>query len=258
MKKLTAFILVFAMTICLAGCNETATNKQEKDKKIGRIISYDDFTREMSKKINLDKYEISTNETNGGLWYNIKNKNTISYKESNYEITVDDITFTMPIKLCDLLDKGFTLEEDIVREDVLEWGGDLITPKGNKFSVFALNFYGDSTNVYDCYVTQVCFDCVDSPYDTYMGVSSLNPEIEMMGGITKTATIDDVISLLGEPSRMRVKAVDLEDPNSDYCIIYLDYAVVTEEIPNGSLIFTFWPCDGEQSQELSGVNYSLH
>ncbi len=263
MKKLIAFILVLAITVCLAGCNETATSsgaesEQETNKKIGRIISYDDFTREMSKKINLDNYEISTKEIYGELWYDIKFENTISYKKSNYEITVDNITFTMPIKLSDLLDKGFTLEEDIVRKDVLEWGDHLITPKGNKFSVFALNFYGDSTNVYDCYATQVCFDCVDSPYDTYMGVSSLNPEFEIMGSITKTATIDDVVSLLGEPSRMRVKAVDLESPNNDYCIIHLEYAVVTDEIPNGSIIFTFWSCDGEQSQELSSVNYSLH
>ena len=50
MKKLTVFILVFAMLICLAGCNETTTSEQETDQKIGRIISYDDFTREMSKK----------------------------------------------------------------------------------------------------------------------------------------------------------------------------------------------------------------
>ena len=105
MKKLTVFILVFAMLICLAGCNETTTSEQETDQKIGRIISYDDFTREMSKKINLDNYEISVNETNGGLWYNIKTENTISYKESNYEITVDDITFSLPIKVSDLLAK---------------------------------------------------------------------------------------------------------------------------------------------------------
>lgn len=228
--------------------------------RIGKIINYDDFATEMSKRINLNDYNVSTLESGRRKEANyfLKSDKSISYKESNYEITVDDITFSLPTKVSDLLDKGFTVEEENINDPLLQFGSDFISPKENELCTFVMDFYGDSTNFYDCYVTQVDFCCIESS-NGQEGLKASQPEFDIMEGINKNSSIDDVVLRLGEPNYIKIAAINNEPPFYDWCMIQLAYDIVTPTIPNGSIWFTFMSSEKSNSPEsLEGVNYSIH
>ncbi len=229
--------------------------------RIGKIINHDDFAREMSKRINLNDYKVSKRYSGKfkEYTYNLKSDKSVSYRESNYEITVDDITFSLPIKVSDLLAKGFTVEEENINDPILQFGSDFISPKGNEMLAFVMNFYGDSTNFYDCYVTQVDFSCIESS-NGQEGIRSTRPDFDIMEGINKDSSIDDVVLRLGEPNHINIAAIDNDGPFYDWCLIQLAYDIVTPTIPNGSIWFTFMSSakSDAPTESLESVNYSIH
>lgn len=225
--------------------------------RIGKILNGNDLVHEMSKRLNLDDYNISFSQSGYTQNYDLKYDKSISYKESNYEITVDDITFSLPIKVSDLLAKGFTVEDPNFTQEVLQGGPNFISPKGNELLTFVMDFYGDSTNFYDCYVTQVLFSGVESS-DGQEGLKASQPDFDILEGINKNSTVDDVVLRLGEPNHFNIMAIDNDAPFYDWCIIQLSYDVVTDELPNGSIWFTFFSSEKTDSPEtLEGVSYSL-
>lgn len=111
------------------------------DNKIGKIITYNDFMKQMSKKIDFNEYDIKIQDFCAGFDYetdyfvytydSIEQDKNIEYNPSNYDITIDGITITIPIKVSDLIDKGFVLTNDSsFNQQLLAGGADLCSPKG--------------------------------------------------------------------------------------------------------------------------------
>lgn len=148
----------------------TALNTNNR---IGRIIDHDDFVREASKRLNLNDYDVLKEDYSASFGngyksvhytYDLKTDKSISHKVSNYDVTIDDITITMPIKVSDFLSKGFTVEEKFFDDSILQGSAYFTSPCGNKVLTFIMNFYGNSRNFNDCYITQVLFSCYEKTF----------------------------------------------------------------------------------------------
>ena len=243
----------------------TALNTNNR---IGRIIDHDDFVREVSKKLNLNDYDVlkedhSASFGNGlkivDYTYDLKTNKSISHKVSNYDVTVDGITITMPIKVSDLLSKGFTVKEKFFDDRILQGGAFFTSPSGNKVDTFIMNFYGNSSNFNDCYITQIGFMCYEHTVKYQEGISPTRPDFEMIEGINKDSTLDDIISRLGEPNKIILMTTDNQPMNYKDCVIQLYYKVYTPSLPNGELVFNLRPVLNNIAPEdfLTDVSFAL-
>ena len=242
----------------------TASNTNNR---IGRIIDHDDFVREVSKKLNLNDYDVlkkdySDSFGNGlkivDYTYDLKTNKSISHKVSNYDVTIDGITITMPIKVSDFLSKGFTIVEKSFDNSILMGGAFFRSPDGNKVTAFIMNFYGNSRTFNDCYITQLCFMCYENTVRYQEGISSTRPDFEMIEGINKDSTLDDIISRLGEPNKIILMTTDNQPIYKD-CVIQLYYKVYTPSLPNGELVFNLRPVlnNTAPSDFLTDISFAL-
>ena len=243
----------------------TALNTNNR---IGRIIDHDDFVREVSKKLNLNDYDVlkedhSASFGNGlkivDYTYDLKTNKSISHKVSNYDVTIDGITITMPIKVSDFLSKGFTVKEKFFDDRILQGGAFFTSPSGNKVDGYIMNFYGNSRNFNDCYITQIGFMCYENTVKYQEGISPTRPDFEMIEGINKDSTLDDIISRLGEPNKIILMTTDNQPMNYKDCVIQLYYKVYTPSLPNGELVFNLRPVlnNTAPSDFLTDVSFAL-
>ena len=245
----------------------TANNTNNR---IGRILDHNDFVKEISKKLDLNDYDVvkedhSTNFGHGleivdyTYTYDLKTDKSISYKASNYDVTIDGITITMPIKVSDFLSLGFTINEKTFYDNILQGGALFCSPSGNHLYTFIMNFYGNSTNFNDCYITQVSFSCYENTVRYNEGISPTRPDFEMLEGIHKDSTLDDIISRLGQPNTIILYFTHNQLINCKDCIIQLIYDVTTPSLPNGELVFILRPVlnSNTPSDFLTNTNFSL-
>lgn len=243
----------------------TALNTNNR---IGRIIDNDDFVREASKRLNLNDYNVlkedhSASFGNGlkivDYTYDLKTNKSISHKVSNYDVTIDGITITMPIKISDFLRKGFTVKEKFFDDRILQGGAFFTSPSGNKVDGYIMNFYGNSRNFNDCYITQIGFMCYENTVKYQEGISPTRPDFEMIEGINKDSTLDDIISRLGEPNKIILMTTDNQPMNYKDCVIQLYYKVYTPSLPNGELVFNLRPVlnNTAPSDFLTDVSFAL-
>ncbi len=243
----------------------TALNTNNR---IGRIIDHNDFVREASKRLNLNDYDVlmedhSSSFGNGlkivDYTYDLKTDKSISHKVSNYDVTIDGITITMPIKVSDFLSKGFTVKEKFFDDRILQGGAFFTSPSGNKVDTFIMNFYGNSSNFNDCYITQIGFSCYEKTFRYQEGISPTRPDFEMIEGINKDSTLDDIISRLGEPNKIILMTTDNQPMNYKDCIIQLYYKVYTPSLPNGKLVFNLHPVlnNTTPSDFLTDISFAL-
>lgn len=239
----------------------------DQNKRIGKILDYNDFVRETSKRIDLENYNL-TSGSDGDLsgdgyssavyTYDIKTEKSISHKVSNYEVTVDDITFTLPIKVSDFLSLGFTIKEKVFDRPSSSGGALFCSPSGKSFDTYIMNFYGDSTDFNSCYITQVCFSAYDRSTPDLL-ISPTRPNFEILEGINKDSTFDDVISRLGEPNTIMLYTYSYPRFNRKDCRIQLYYDIATPSLPNGSLVFNIEPFLNSDvpTDFLDGTSFSL-
>lgn len=243
----------------------TAVNTSNR---IGRIIDHNDFIREESKRLNLNDYNVLKEDYRSSFGngykrvdytYDLKSDKSISYKVSNYDMTIDGITITMPIKVSDLLNKGFTIIEKSFDNSVMQGGATLKSPKGNNIDTFIMNFYGNSRNFNDCYITQICCYCYEDTFRYQEGISPTRPNFEILEGINKDSTLDDIISRLGEPNKIILLTSENTNYNWEDCVIQLFYKVTTPSLPNGELVFNLQPVLNNTTPPdfLTSVSFAL-
>ena len=243
----------------------TALNTNNR---IGRIIDHDDFVREASKRLNLNDYDVlkedhSANFGNGlkivDYTYDLKTNKSISHKVSNYDVTIDGITITMPIKVSDLLNKGFTIVEKSFDNSILQGSAFFKSPDGNMVTAFIMNFYGNSRVFNDCYITQLSFMCYENTFRYQEGISPTRPDFEVIEGINKDSTLDDIISRLGEPNKIILMTTDNQPMNYKDCVIQLYYKVYIPSLPNGELVFNLQPVlnNTTPSDFLTDISFAL-
>lgn len=238
------------------------------DNRIGKIIDHKDFTKEISKKLNLKAYDViredfSESFGNGlkivDYTYDLKEHKSISHKISNYDISIDGITIQMPIKVSDFLKKGFNLEVKSFEESVLQGSAVFYTPDGNRVLTYVMDFYGSSDSFEDCYITQLDFMCYENTIKYQEGISPTRPDFEMLEGINKDSTLDDIISRLGEPNKIILMTTDNQPMDYKDCTIQLYYKFFIPSLPNGELVFNIQPVlNGDAPPDfLTDVSFAL-
>ncbi len=243
----------------------TAINTSNR---IGKIIDREDFVKEMSKKINLDGYNFSKEDYSSSFGeglkiinytYDLKTDKSISYKASNYDVTIDGVTFTMPIKVSDFISLGFTVSENNFDDNYLSGGPVFKSKKGNKVLAYVMDFYGNSANFNNCYITQISVMCYEETVKYQEGISPTRPDFEMLEGINKDSTLDDIISRLGEPNKIILYTTDNQNMNYKDSIIQLYYDVSTPSLPNGKLVFNIKPVlnGNAPSDFLTDISFAL-
>lgn len=236
--------------------------------RIGRIIDHEDFVREASKRLNLNDYDVlkedhSASFENGlkivDYTYDLKTNKSISHKVSNYDVTIDGITITMPIKVSDFLNKGFTVKEKFFDNSILQGGAFFTSSSGNKVDGYIMNFYGNSSDFNNCYITQIGFMCYENTVKYQEGISPTRPDFEMIEGINKDSTLDDIISRLGEPNKIILMTTNNQTMNYKDCVIQLYYKVTTPSLPNGELVFNIRPVlnNNTPSDFLTDISFAL-
>ena len=239
----------------------------DKSNRIGKIVFYEDFLREAAKKINLKNYDVLVEDHSekfgNGLkivdyTYEHKGNKSIKYKASNYDVTLDGITVTLPIKVSDFLEKGFTLTDKSFDNEILQGSAVFTTPSGNVVDTYIMDFYGNSRNFYDCYITQFLIMCYGKSFKYEEGISETRPDFEMLEGINKDSTFDDIVSRLGEPQKIIIMTTDNQPINYKDCHFQLYYNVYTPALPNGKLVFNIGSViNGDEPPDFL-LNVSFH
>lgn len=206
---------------------------QDTNDQIGTIVDYDDFEREVSKRLNLDDYKVSKGVADvdsfvhGEYILNLKTDKILSNEPSNYEITIDGIMVTMPVRVSELLDSGFVVIEERSGGATLNGGVTFRTPNGNKFDAFIMNNY----------VTQIDFPRYGDSLDDQEGTNPVWPDFEMLEGINKDSTLDDIILRLGEPNQIRLYTFYNKDTGHKDCNIYIQYYIKSRLSSKGYIKF---------------------
>ncbi len=224
----------------------SASNKR----RIGKILDLGDFVEQMSKRLLLQHYTLVTEESTTeesaedrqqNYTFTLKKPQSIEQKVSNYDVTIDGITLTFPLTVSELLAKGFSVTQKEFNDSALQGRAVFRSPRGNEFEGYCMDFYGSSTTFLNSYVTQMNVYCYDSSFRYQEGIRSTRPNFEMLEGIHKDSTLDDIISRLGAPSKMELCTTDHRDESRKDVQIRLSYDMKTPSLPNGRLVFTVRP-----------------
>ncbi len=217
--------------------------------KIGRFITPEEFKTEISKKLNLDDYSLEIRDYsdtyndgyNATHVYTLKEDKDLSYQPSNYEVTIDGISFSLPIKVSDLIAKGFRVKQKHFTDSVLAGGAEFESPEGNTFDTYIMNFYHNSTTFNNCYVTQILVDFYANTLKYQEGIRYTAPELDILYGINKNSTLDDIISRLGAPNTMHVYYTENKRSNYRDSHITLRFYFGTPTFPNADVNINIFP-----------------
>lgn len=192
--------------------------------KIGKIITHQQFATEIGKRIDLSKYNVSST-TADKRTYTLKNNKSIGDMSSIDEVTIDGITFTMPIKISELESKGF---EIVRRQGYID---SIKTKSGNEVYVYDVGQY----------ITELLFMCYDTSTNYQEGICETCPSFSFMGGINNNSTLDDIITKLGEPNKIIFLSKYVSYSNCTMNDMQLYYSLATPKYPDAELVLNVLP-----------------
>lgn len=280
MKKVISTLLILALLILLAACNESneKTNSQpntnsdtnsqvevENEQLIGRLKNYSDFRFELSKRINFDNYNLDYCSTeHPAKFYNYsRNEETlVPSSVDSFTLTIDDIEFTMPITLGDFVDLGFNIIDDygnIITDTALYEQDNcgslkIITPKGNTFSIFTVS--KDYTSIFfkDQIVMQISIYMIDSQVDKENFRGDI-PRFKEFGNLTNDSLVDDIIATLNEPKRIRY-SYTLPNGSYESTSASIDFAFdFSNDLYSGSVTMESRIIVYEEFEKTDYINY---
>ena len=216
MKKILCIILSISCIFSLVSCLDINDNNNKTSKapeeKIGLITDYETFKTEMSKRIDLSKYNFtheSPSATLNSYKYELEKEEKLKLTKSNFKVEIDGTEITLPITVEDLLKKGFEITEInfepvyyLDLESKFSFGSlKVVSQKGNNFLAYAIN-PGENYQgkMKDCLVTQIDISFYENGLDFETDGAPLLPEIKFFKNITKDSMLDDIIKELGYPS----------------------------------------------------------
>ncbi len=205
----------------------------ETSDKIGKILDYDDFLREISKRVDLDNYSVNVFSENNSAYYR-KTYNDLDLGRNSYQMTVDGITFSLPIKLSDFINLGFSMQASRIDAALFEGTADFITPAGNKIQVNVTNLYNDAKTIKDAYVRFVYFRCYDNWDNAQHGIAPEGVDFEFFGTVNKYSTLDQILTDFGEPNMISFFFDDISK------VIVLKYELNGPSTPSGYITFMLY------------------
>jgi hypothetical protein len=266
MKKILTYVILVLMMLSLASCS--GENPPEEKEPMGRIITHEDFVSEMSKYIDLDDYDLESVErdTSFDYTYTHKENGEIADAESNFQITVDGISFAMPLTIEEFMDLGFeiislngeTADPMVLPATARSATLVIKTPKGNTFSVYAISEDYSRVAFEDLIIMQVSCDFYEGSVKYNHGERKDAPDIQFFESITGKSTVEDVIKELKTPKTIQFTQVFDKDITTSVCMRFnFDFS---NERYNGSVtIITYSVRDEtiERKSYVSSISYRI-
>lgn len=255
MKRIVIFmlsvLLIFTLVACFAG------NTPEETEPIGRIITHEDFINEMSKRINLDDYDLQFTDYGTFLDYEYtsKTESEIARLESNFRVKVDGISFTMPLTVKEFVDLGFEIqpvngEADlpaIARSATLE----VKTPEGNTFSVYAISADYSRIPFEDLTVMQISCNFYEGSNKFNSGERKDAPNIQFFENINGEATVDSILKELKVPQFIKF-GPSWDGGETTSSRLYMTFRFSNEQY-NGDISITIYAVLDEKLDRTSYV-----
>ncbi len=256
MKKLLLAALSIVLSLTLTACSFFDLFQGEL---IGRIITYEDFLNEFTKRVNLDEYDLEYNKytsTNDYI-YTSKTDCEIKSNKSNFQVVADGIKFTLPLTVQEFVDLGFDLRYFDTKKNVnsntkkntciLE----VITPEGNTFEIFAVSKNNSSVPIRDLIIMQVSCSFYDGNYQYGKGERDNSPKISFFKNVNEKATVDSIIRELKTP---RVINFAETKYNGETTITHLQLSFnFSNDDYDGSMTVTMHPVKDKKIERTSYV-----
>lgn len=249
-------ILSILFALILVACH----NKTEKEL-IGRMITHDDFSVEITKRIDLDDYKLVDTyyENSQEYIYISKTDCEIKKAKSNFTIKVDGIRFNLPITIKEFVDLGFELSYiDANRENPVNLNTyinsesfTVTSPKGNTFIIYSASKTGYAIPLKDSLVIQVSCCFYENTFNFGEGERSNAPEIKFFKNVTDKSSIDGIIKELKTPSRIHFSTSQYKGETT-LTTTQFDFNF-SNEIYTGSLTVTTMPVRDESIKRTSYI-----
>ncbi len=253
MKKPIIFILSFLLVFALMAC-------QSDTELIGRIITYDDFLNEITKRIDLNEYtlENTSSKYTQNYIYTSKTDCEIEEVNSNFEIEIDGIKFSLPMTTEEFVALGFELSYIDSDSEAVDLNTNIdfkafnaTSPKGNTFSIFSASKDGSMTPINDSIVMQVSFYEENFNYgDKYQSDAV---EIKFFENITEKSSIDSIIKELKVPRQIDFSTTQYKDQSTSTKIRF-DFHF-SNETYLGTFTVTSNPVKDESIESTSYISY---
>ena len=237
----------------------TITSIKRAFNTIGEINDYADFTKQMSKKVDLESYSLSTRNSNiGGLVeYTYENYNPyIPYYSKLFSVKIDQTEFSLPVPLAELVDLGWNIVEigyNPVTE--VDWSKkyalEIFTLKnasGNVLYASTGNAYASAVPLKDCLVTNINLSyyitSVINQEVIYQSDRLPNvPDVTLCGVLSTDSTLDNIITVLGAPHEIVFSEYSYT-AGENLTHIELEYRLRTSSYGNAYLNFHIYPRKG--------------
>ena len=295
MKKLLCFILIFAICFTLPACvikddpingttdgtadnitndTEAGSTTDSVTPALGLVTDHASFQAEVSKRIDLDSYTVSIEEslsTNAVTQIRTyTHKEGIQLQESHtpFTVTIDGIAIQMPATVEQFSEKGFQVSH--IDGQIISGGADLNqpfyygiltfkSPKGKSLDAYVIATDRSApTKMKYCIVMQLCPDLYTGEQYYPDGKNPQLPEMVYFNGITNDATLDDILTKLGQPQKM-THSFTLYNGKVTISYIQIYYYFENSEY-SGSITFTvdiFRLPDGSRANMAHDISYNI-
>ncbi len=221
---------------------------QEEEERIGKIVDFQSFIIQMGKRLDLKRYDVVPIPTEADdpmgmeiYEFQLKDFQSLHHRESNYDVVIDGITLTLPMKVSKLFSLGFTLEWDGFDKSIGQGFVWFLSPQGNRIECYVKDVHGTANTFLDGYIAQLNVQCYEKKSVYQEGISPTRPNFVMLENIHKDSTLDDIIFYLDAPNHMILFTTENTRTGQKTAEIRLMYTMGTSSSANEGLVFNFSP-----------------
>lgn len=220
----------------------------ETEERMGNIVDFQTFVIQMGKRIDLKSYDVVQVPTDADdpmgteiYEFQLDYFHSLHHRESKYDVVIDGITLTLPMKASKLLSLGFTLEKNGFDQRTGQGFVSFLSPQGNQIECYVKDTQGTASTFLDGNVVQVNVKCYEKTALYEDGISPTRPNFVMLEYVNKDLTLDDVIYYLDMPNRMLLFTTENKRTGQKRAEIRLMYALGTSPSSNEQLVLRFSP-----------------